>query len=72
MSANPFDLVACEAIDWAGSDMPSVDAVWSILEAANDLGDVETVEACRRIIDASLRGILAVPADTQIIFNYFR
>ncbi len=26
------------------------------VEAANELGDAHTVEACRRIIDANLRG----------------
>ena len=26
---------------------PSVDVAWCVLEAANDLGDVTTVEACR-------------------------
>jgi hypothetical protein len=73
MNANPSDLPAYEAIDGAVScDMPSVDAAWSILDAANDLGDVQTVEACRRIIDASLRGALALQGDMQIVINYFR
>ncbi|MGY4419187.1 hypothetical protein ACVWY2_001612 [Bradyrhizobium sp. JR6.1] len=36
------------------SDIP-LDTVWSILEAANELGDTHTVDACRRIIDANLR-----------------
>jgi hypothetical protein len=72
MNANPFELVACEAIGAGSSHMPSVDAAWSILEAANDFGDVETVEACRRIIDANLRGVLALQGDMQIVINYFR
>jgi len=29
------------------------------LEAANDLGDDATIEACRRVIDANLSGALA-------------
>ena len=37
------------------NDIP-LDTVWSILEAANELGDTSTVDACRRIIDANLRG----------------
>lgn len=33
-----------------------VDTAWTILDAANDLRDAVTVEACRRVIDASFRG----------------
>ena len=29
---------------------------WSVLDAANDLGEYITVDACRRVIDANLRG----------------
>jgi len=42
------------------------------LEAANELGDTETVEACRRVIDANLSGRLAMRSDMQMIFDYFR
>ena len=45
---------------------------WLVLEAANDLGDHETVEACRRVIDASLNGRLAPPSDVHLIVDYFR
>ena len=34
---------------------PLVDTAWTILDAANDLRDAVTVEACRRVIDASFR-----------------
>ena len=53
-------------------DALSVDMAWLVLEAANDLGDHDTVEACRRVIDASLNGRLAPQADVQFIVDYFR
>jgi hypothetical protein len=49
-----------------------LDAAWNVLEAANDLGDEITVEACRRVIDASLNGTLASQADLHIVIDYFR
>jgi len=49
------------------SDEPApdkaLDAAWIVLEAANDLRDDATVEACRRVIDASLKGVPAAPAE---------
>jgi hypothetical protein len=53
------------------SDKPS-DAAWAALEAANDLGDDATIEACRRVIDASLSGAAASPSDLHIVLDYFR
>ncbi len=53
-------------------DASSVDTAWLVLEAANDLGDHEAVEACRRVIDASLNGTLAPPSDVHLIVDYFR
>jgi hypothetical protein len=53
------------------ADNPS-DAAWVALEAANDLGDNATIEACRRVIDANLRGALASPSDLHVVFDYFR
>ena len=32
------------------------ETAWTVLDAANDLGDTLTVDACRRVIDADLRG----------------
>jgi hypothetical protein len=52
-------------------DVP-VDAAWNALEAANDLGDFATVEACRRVIDACLNGTPAAPSDLHIVQHYFR
>ena len=51
-------------------DVP-LDAAWMVLEAANDLGDHQTVEVCRRVIDASLNGRPASPFDLHIIVEYF-
>jgi hypothetical protein len=45
---------------------------WLVLEAANDLGDEATVEACRRVIDADLKGGQASQADLQVVIHYFR
>ncbi len=53
-------------------DRSPVDVAWLVLEAANDLGDEPTVEACRRIIDASLNGKPAPQADLIVVTDYFR
>ena len=56
----------------AQSDRSPVDTAWLVLEAANDLGDDAAVEACRRVIDASLNGGTAAPADLHVVQHYFR
>jgi hypothetical protein len=75
MNATSFGTVARERAatipDEAKSDQPA-DAAWNVLEAANDLGDDATVEACRRVIDANLNGRPAAPSDLHLILNYFR
>ena len=53
-------------------DKSPVDVAWLVLEAANDLGDEPTVEACRRIIDASLNGKSPPQADLTVVTDYFR
>jgi hypothetical protein len=53
-------------------DRSPVDMAWLVLEAANDLGDDATVEACRRVIDASLNGGMADTADLHVVQHYFR
>ena len=53
-------------------DAFSVDMAWLVLEAANDLGDHDAVEACRRVIDANLNGRLAPQSDVHLIVDYFR
>lgn len=50
----------------------ALDAAWIVLEAANDLGDNATIEACRRVIDASLNGTPAASHDLDVITEYFR
>ena len=49
---------------------PLIDRAWTTLEAANDLGDGATIEVCRRVIDASLRGV-APRIPTSISFSIF-
>jgi hypothetical protein len=52
-------------------DQP-LDPAWIVLEAANDLGDDATVDACRRVIDANLNGTPATQSDVHIVLDYFR
>ena len=75
MNAIPSTAVAGERLGTAADDPntdKSSDAAWIVLEAANDLGDPATVEACRRVIDASLNATPASEADLHIVLNYFR
>ena len=51
---------------------PLLDTAWTILEAANDLRDTATVDACRRVIDADPNGTLASRSDLHIVLDYFR
>jgi hypothetical protein len=53
-------------------DRSPSEMAWLVLEAANDLGDHATVEACRRVIDAALKGVEAPQADLQVVIHYFR
>jgi hypothetical protein len=53
------------------SGKPLMDTAWTILEAANDLGDSAAVEACRRVIDATLRGGAPARSDINTIFEFF-
>jgi len=50
----------------------SLDTAWLVLEAANDLGDHATIEACRRVIDAGLNGAPVSQADLHVVIDYFR
>jgi len=50
----------------------SLDAAWAVLEAAIDFGDAPTIEACRRVIDASLNGASVAEADLLIVDDYFK
>jgi hypothetical protein len=50
----------------------SLDAAWMVMEAANDFGDRATIDACRRVIDASLNGGQAAQTDVVIVNDYFK
>jgi hypothetical protein len=72
MNANSFDATAYVRCDFSMDVAMTMDTAWSVLEAANDLGDAVTVDACRRVIDANLGGSLARQADMSVIVDYFR
>lgn len=50
---------------------PLLDTAWTILEAANDLRDTATVDACRRVIDTTFRGGAPAQADINMIHQFF-
>jgi len=56
-----------------GQDLerPSGETVWTVLDAANDLGDSITVDACRRVIDADLRGEPPARSDVAVLTAFF-
>jgi hypothetical protein len=75
MNAFTFSTAAPERLGIASDDPTpdkALDTAWIVLEAANDLGDDATVEACRRVIDANLKGESAPPSDVHIVLHYFR
>jgi hypothetical protein len=47
-----------------------ISTAWTVLQAANDVGDVP-VEACQRVINANLSGALPTRSDLNIIFDFF-
>jgi hypothetical protein len=75
MNAPLFGRAASERLgmisDQPKSD-PSSDVAWMVLEAANDFGDYTTIEACRRVIDASLSCTPASQSDLHVVSDYFR
>ena len=52
-------------------DRFSGETAWTILDAANDLGDTMTVDACRRVIDADLRGEPPARSDIAVLSAFF-
>ena len=52
-------------------DRPSGEAAWTVLDAANELGDTFTVDACRRVIDADLRGEAPARSDVAVLTAFF-
>ena len=61
-----------DQLDSATSDGPLVDTAWSVLDAANDLRDTDAVEACRRVIDAYLRGGVSAQSDISVVLDFFK
>ena len=57
--------------DQTGGENAAGEIAWSVLDAANDLGDTVTVDACRRVIDANLRGIEPAPSDMALVVAFF-
>jgi hypothetical protein len=49
----------------------SGETAWTVLDAANDLGDTITVDACRRVIDADLRGEAPARSDIAMLSAFF-
>ena len=74
MNANPYSASASPRVGIISDEKPDnpLDAAWIVLDAANDLGDHATVETCRRVIDANLKGATALPSDWRTIFDYFK
>ena len=52
-------------------ERPSGETAWTVLDAANDLGDTMTVDACRRVIDADLRGEMPDRSDVAMVSSAF-
>ena len=57
--------------DQSATEGASGETAWAVLEAANDLGDTVTVDACRRVIDASLRGDTPATSDMAVVVAFF-
>ena len=57
----------------SGQDIerPTGDTAWTVLDAANELGDSMTVDACRRVIDADLRGEVPARSDVAVLSAFF-
>jgi hypothetical protein len=52
-------------------EKPQGETAWTVLDAANDLGDTDTVDACRRVIDANLRGEEPASSDMALVVAFF-
>ena len=57
--------------DQSAPEGASGETAWAVLEAANDLGDTMTVDACRRVIDANLRGDPPSTSDMAVVVAFF-
>ena len=57
--------------DQTSQEGASGETAWAVLEAANELGDTTTVDACRRVIDANLRGDAPATSDMAVVVAFF-
>jgi hypothetical protein len=51
-------------------EKPPGETAWTVLDAAIDLGDTITVDACR-LIDANLRGDMPATSDMDLVGAFF-
>jgi hypothetical protein len=58
------------AANWAKPENIWVETAWTVLEAANDLGDDLTIEACQHVIDDDSGGDLPAQSDMNTIFSF--
>jgi hypothetical protein len=58
------------ATAWAKPDNIWVEMAWTVLEAANDLGDEVAIEACQRVIDDDSNGDLPAQSDMNSVFGF--
>jgi len=63
--------MALPSQDQSAPEAASGETAWAVLEAANDLGDTMTVDACRRVIDANLRGDPPSTSDMAVVVAFF-
>ena len=63
--------MALQSQDQSAPEGASGETAWAVLEAANDLGDTMTVDACRRVIDANLRGDAPATSDMAVVVGFF-
>jgi hypothetical protein len=52
-------------------ERPSGEAAWTVLAAANELGDSITIDACRRVIAADLLGEMPARSDVAVLTSFF-
>jgi hypothetical protein len=64
------DKSSCVAASWERPDNIWVETAWTVLEAASDLGDILTIEACQRVIDDGSGGDLPAQSDMNAIFGF--
>jgi hypothetical protein len=55
---------------WAKPDNIWVEMAWTVLEAANHLGDEIAIKACQRVIDDDSSDDLPAQSDVNTIFGF--